>query len=139
GIKIKRAIVLAKSLLWEPGKIFIPKSVVVVRRVGSEVVKEEELISVYSYVVLYALTLVIISVLLHLSLLSSGLTNFSYIDSLFETASALSCVGLSSGITSSSAPVVTKALLMVAMYLGRIEFLPLYTLVGLYYISKITL
>ncbi|MEM4867067.1 MAG: potassium transporter TrkG, partial [Sulfolobales archaeon] len=139
GIKIKRAIVLAKSLLWEPGKIFIPKSVVVVRRIGGEVVKEEELISVYSYVALYALILVIISILLHLSLLSSGFTNFSYIDSLFETASALSCVGLSSGITSSSAPAVTKALLMVAMYLGRIEFLPLYTLIGLYYVSKITL
>ncbi|MEM2308174.1 MAG: potassium transporter TrkG, partial [Sulfolobales archaeon] len=76
---------------------------------------------------------------LHLSLLSSGITSFSYIDSLFETASALSCVGLSSGIASSSAPVITKVLLMVAMYLGRIEFLPLYTLVGIYYISKITL
>jgi len=139
GIKIKRAIVLAKSLLWESGKVFIPKSVVVVRRVGGEVIKEEELISTYSFVALYLLTLAAISVVLHLSLLSSGITSFSYIDSLFETASALSCVGLSSGIASSSAPVITKVLLMVAMYLGRIEFLPLYTLVGIYYISKITL
>ncbi|MEM2752808.1 MAG: potassium transporter TrkG [Sulfolobales archaeon] len=139
GIKIKRAIVLAKSLLWESGKVFIPKSVVVVRRVGGEVIKEEELISTYSFVALYLLTLAAISVVLHLSLLSSGITSFSYIDSLFETASALSCVGLSSGIASSSAPAITKVLLMVAMYLGRIEFLPLYTLVGIYYISKITL
>ncbi|MEM4985750.1 MAG: potassium transporter TrkG, partial [Sulfolobales archaeon] len=104
GIKIKRAIVLAKSLLWESGKVFIPKSVVVVRRVGGEVIREEELISTYSYVALYLLTLAAISVVLHLSLLSSGITSFSYIDSLFETASALSCVGLSSGIASSSAP-----------------------------------
>ncbi|MEM2079887.1 MAG: potassium transporter TrkG [Nitrososphaerota archaeon] len=139
GIKIKRAIVLTKSLLWESGKVFIPKSVVVVRRVGGEVIREEELISTYSYVALYLLTLAAISVVLHLSLLSSGITSFSYIDSLFETASALSCVGLSSGIASSSAPAITKVLLMVAMYLGRIEFLPLYTLVGIYYISKITL
>jgi len=28
---------------------------------------------------------------------------------------------------------------MVAMYLGRIEFLPLYIVVGAYYIEKVTL
>lgn len=139
GIKIKRAVIASKSILWEVGRIFIPRSVVIVRRVGGEVIKDEELISIYSYIVLYMLTLVSISTALHLVLLSSSSTGFSYIDSLFETASALSCVGLSAGITSSAAPTLAKVLLMVAMYLGRIEFLPLYTLIGIYYISKITL
>lgn len=139
GIKIKRAAIAVKSVLWELGRVFIPKSVVMVRRVGGEVVKDEEITSIYSYIVLYALTLMAVSVALHISLLSSGITSYSYIDSLLETASALSCVGLSTGIAGPTAPAVSKALLISAMYLGRIEFLPLYTLVGMYYISKITL
>lgn len=139
GIKIKRAVIVVKSALWELGRVFIPRSVVMVRRIGGEVIRDEEMMSTYSYVILYVLTLVVISITLHLSLISSGFTNFNYIDSLFETASALSCVGLSSGITSPAAPALTKMLLIVAMYLGRIEFLPLYTLVGMYYVSKIML
>ncbi len=139
GIKIKRTVVVVRAMLWELGKIFIPKPAVVVRRVGGEVIRDEELVSVFSYASLYVFTLVSASVLLHLSLISSGLSGYSYVDSLFETASALSCVGLSAGITSSATPAAAKALLMVIMYLGRIEFLPLYVLVGEYYRKKITL
>ncbi|MDW8011060.1 MAG: potassium transporter TrkG, partial [Sulfolobales archaeon] len=139
GIKIKRAIVTAKLVFWETSKTFIPKSVVVVRKVGGEVIRDEDVSSIYSFVALYGLTLVATSIALHLSLLTSGIASYSYVDSLLETSSALSCVGLSSGIASSSAPALTKAILMIAMYLGRIEFLPLYTIIGAYYMSKITL
>ncbi len=139
GIKIKRAAIMVRSVLWEMGRVLIPKPAVVVRRVGGEVIRDEELVAVLSYVSLYALTLVSVSVLLHLSLISSGLAGYSYVDSLFEAASALSCVGLSTGITSSATPAVAKALLMASMYLGRIEFLPLYVLVGEYYKRKVTL
>ncbi|MCX8184345.1 MAG: potassium transporter TrkG [Sulfolobales archaeon] len=139
GMKIKRVVVAVKSVLWETGKTFVPKSVVLVRRVGSEVVRDEEIASIHSYIALYGLTLIVTSIALHISLLSSGITSYSYMDSLLEVSSALSCVGLSSGITSSSAPILAKAILMVTMYLGRIEFLPLYTLIGIYYINKITL
>jgi len=139
GIKMKRTIIAVKAIFWDIGRIFVPRSAVIARKVGDEVIKEEEIASVYSYIFLYMLTLVVLSLCMYISLLASGLSQYNYIDALFETASALSCVGLSVGITTSSAPVLVKVLLMVAMYLGRIEFLPLYIVVGAYYIEKVTL
>ena len=43
-------------------------------------------------------------------------------DSLFETASALSTVGISVGITTPDAPAVVLWVEMAAMVLGRLEF-----------------
>jgi trk system potassium uptake protein TrkH len=44
-------------------------------------------------------------------------------DSLFEFASALSTVGISVGITSASAPAGVLWVEMIAMFLGRLEFI----------------
>ncbi len=139
GIKIKRVVIAVKVIFWGIGRVFVPRSVVIVRRLGDEVIKEDEVISVCSYIFLYMTTLILLSIGIYISLLASGIGHYSYIDALFETASALSCVGLSTGITTSSTPILTKTLLMTAMYLGRIEFLPLYIVVGTYYTKKMTL
>lgn len=51
-------------------------------------------------------------------------------DSAFEAASVTGNVGLSIGITAPSLPVVMKVYYIVAMYLGRLEFLSVFALVG---------
>ncbi len=137
GIKIRRLIIALKNVVWEMAEPSIPRSVVLIKKVGGDVVRDEEVRSAYTYVFLYLVTLAIASVALHIALVSSGVAGFSYLDSLFETASALSCVGLSVGITP-IAPASAKVILMVCMYLGRIEFLPLYATIGAYYVSKLT-
>lgn len=137
GIKIRRLAIALKNLVWEMVEPSVPRCVVLVKRVGGDVVRDDEVRSAYTYIFLYLTTLAVASVALHLTLVGSGVAGFSYLDSLFETASALSCVGLSVGITA-TAPAPAKVILMVCMYLGRIEFLPLYAAVGAYYVSKLT-
>ncbi len=50
---------------------------------------------------------------------------FSVVDSLFETTSAISGTGLSSGITNLSTPLELKWVMVFLMILGRIEVIPL--------------
>ena len=55
---------------------------------------------------------------------------YSLSDSAFESASITGNVGLSIGITSATMPVVMKIYYIVAMYLGRLEFLSVFALIG---------
>lgn len=136
GIKIRRIVIALKVIVWDIQRVVMPKNIIVVRRLGREVIDEASVDSTMSYIMLYAITLLLLSVGLHLMLITSNLTNYSFLDSVFEATSALSCVGLSVGITSASLPPTAKIILITAMYLGRLEFLPLYLSIGLYYMKK---
>jgi trk system potassium uptake protein TrkH len=63
-------------------------------------------------------TVLVVSTLL----LAAG--GFAPMDSLFEATSALGTVGLSTGITSAAMPAWAKLLLIVDMWAGRLEILP---------------
>ena len=55
---------------------------------------------------------------------------FSFLDSAFESASVTGNVGLSIGVTTPSMPAVMKIYYIIAMYLGRLEFLSVFALIG---------
>ena len=130
GLKIKRVALAIKNVVWEAASYFTPPTMMLRRRLGREPVDDAYMRSVYNFMFVYITTLTIISV-------AVSMLGYRFIDSLFEVASALSCVGLSVGITSMSAPLAVKLLLIAAMYLGRIEFLPLYMAVGRLYVRKL--
>ncbi|RLG75955.1 MAG: hypothetical protein DRO12_04900 [Thermoprotei archaeon] len=130
GLKIKRVAIALKNVAWEAASYFIPPTMMLRRRLGREPVDDAYIRSVYNFIFVYITTLGTISI-------SISVLGYSFIDSLFETASALSCVGLSVGVTSMKAPLAVKLLLITAMYLGRIEFLPLYIAVGRLYARKL--
>ena len=136
GIKTRRILIGVKTIAWDIQRSVLPKGSVIVKRLGREVLDEDSIESTQSYIILYMITLLVLSVAAHIVLKVYGFTQFTYIDTLFEVSSALSCVGLSVGITSATAPLAVKVLLMLAMYLGRLEFLPVYLLIGYYYIEK---
>ncbi|ADM27284.1 cation transporter [Ignisphaera aggregans DSM 17230] len=133
GIKIKRFIIALKSISWELLRPFIPEETIVVKRLGREVLDESEVSMVLSFIFLYFITAIILSSTLYITLIINNIYMYSYIDCLFETISAQSAVGLSIGITNISAPIASKMVLIIAMYLGRLEFLPIYLLIGSYY------
>ncbi len=139
GVKIRRAAIAFKALVWNCARTFAPPTMVMGFRVGRESLEEREVLAVLSFIMTYLLTLTILTLVVHVSLVISGFTGFSFVDALFETTSAMSCVGLSVGITSTSTPLATKVALMVAMYLGRLEFAPLYLAIGYSYVSKVSL
>ena len=55
---------------------------------------------------------------------------YSFADSAFESASVTGNVGLSIGVTTPSMPSSMKVYYIIAMYLGRLEFLSVFAMVG---------
>ena len=55
---------------------------------------------------------------------------YSLVDSAYEAASVTGNVGLSIGVTSVDTPALLKVYYIIAMYLGRLEFLSVFALIG---------
>ncbi|MPN12281.1 hypothetical protein SDC9_159597 [bioreactor metagenome] len=55
---------------------------------------------------------------------------YPMLDSAFESASVTGNVGLSIGITSITMPNPLKVYYIIAMYLGRLEFMAVFALIG---------
>jgi trk system potassium uptake protein TrkH len=118
GIKIFRAVVLLKMVHLGLLRLFLPREVVTPLKVGKEVIEQEELNQISTFIFLY-FVIVILSMLVFL-LMGVGMS-----DALFEVSSALGTVGLSSGVTSASMPAILKIVLCADMLLGRIDVVPL--------------
>ncbi len=124
GIKVYRFIVALKNLFWAAANIAVKAPVSIRKRVGLENVGDEAILGVLSFIVLYFFTD------LFLSIAFSWASGAKFIDSLFEVTSALGCVGLSVGVVNHALSIWGKALIILGMYLGRLEFIQLYILLG---------
>jgi trk system potassium uptake protein TrkH len=58
------------------------------------------------------------------------LYGYDFVQSAFEGVSAASNTGLSCGVTSPLMPAVMKVLYILAMWLGRLEFMSVFALAG---------
>ncbi|MEM3141697.1 MAG: potassium transporter TrkG, partial [Zestosphaera sp.] len=123
GIKTLRLIMLLKKLNIYTEKIVLPPSVVKRVVIQGQSVSDDEVSISFMLIVLYAVFAFVIS-----SLITLFSSEYLFIDTLFETVSALSCVGLSVEVITPTAPPAAKILLILAMYVGRLEFTPLLVL-----------
>ncbi len=123
GVKQYRIYLLGKSLFWNIRDHFLPKSAVVknyVWRGGNKFyVDDRHIRQVANFVFLYLVTFVV-GVLIFLA------AGYSLGESLFEFASALGTVGLSTGITNADTPHLILWTEMFGMFLGRLEFLVIF-------------
>ena len=78
-----------------------------------------------------ALIIICYMVLFGIGTLLGTFCGYSLADSAFEASSVTGNVGLSIGITSASMPAVMKIYYIFAMYLGRLEFLSVFALIGM--------
>jgi trk system potassium uptake protein TrkH len=125
GIKWLRIGILAKGMWWEIKSLLLPKSAVISRKVHhiQDIKVDKDLLRltglfVFSYIFVYIISIII--VLFYYS-------NVSQV--LFEVASALSNVGLGSGLITSSSPVVVKLVFIADMWIGRLEIWPILFLI----------
>ncbi len=126
GIKQMRIYILYRSLLWEIQQMLMPDRLVSEpkiwqtnnRRFLDDAQVRQTALFVFLYLVTYGV----------ICLIMAG-HGYSLEESLFETASAMSTVGLSVGVTAPDAPSTLLWTEIVAMFLGRLEFLTV--LVGL--------
>ncbi len=122
GIKISRAVIFLKTIYWKIKKLALPENAVVVRKYEGKTLQSKFVEDILLFILLY-LSLVIIGALV-LSMSGYGLT-----ESVFEVISAQSNAGMSL-ITNASMPWVAKAMLIINMIVGRLEIIPLLTVIG---------
>jgi trk system potassium uptake protein TrkH len=124
GIKQFRVYLFWKLLIWEVKRSLMPRTSVMERPLweGNRriFVDDARVRQVGVFVFLYLMTYVLGTMVL----CASG---YTLQDSLFEFASAIGTVGLSIGVTSPDMPNVALWAETCAMFLGRLEFLVVFT------------
>ena len=126
AIKMLRLGVMFKALVQDIKRIILPEKAVVVQKfhhikevfVVDKQVRSAFLITV-AYLILYAFGAMV-----------GMYYGYPFLDSLFESTSAAANVGLSCGITSVAMPSVLKLTYIFQMWIGRLEFISVFTLVG---------
>ena len=122
AVKIIRVITVLKGVYWEIMRILAPEGSVMPRKISGKSVSDTEIREAGSYISLYF-------VLLFFTWSVLVVYGYDPLNSLFEAASAQGNVGLSMGITSFNLPVVPKMALILSMWLGRLEIIPVIVLI----------
>lgn len=126
GIKGIRVGIIYKSFVGEIRRLVAPESAVVREKyhhvrdnwLDDGVVRGAMAITI-AYVALYFLTGLV-----------GSLYGYDFVQALFEGVSAGSNTGLSCGVTDPTMPVVMKIMLFAAMWMGRLEFMSVFALIG---------
>lgn len=121
GLKILRALILFKTVRWFLLKHFLPAETRIAVEVGGSVVGHRQLREVMS-------VLLLLLVLTTSGTIAFTLSGYPFIDSWFDTVSATSTVGLSAGIVSPALEAWQKLVVIVLMWAGRLEVVPLLVL-----------
>lgn len=115
GIKLIRFTLMYESLKWTIQQSLLPKGAVIKRKVGNYVFTIEDLLEVTSFTMTYLAFLLLGALYVMIRVKTS------LVDAFFEVASAQGNVGLSVGITSPALPSDVKILLVLLMWIGRLE------------------
>jgi trk system potassium uptake protein TrkH len=124
GIKIIRAYTVARGIVWQFSRVFLPKNAVITARIGDRTLDRASMEREFSEAAI--VSLLWLGVLATTSVVLVNLTGpeFGYADALFEVASAQGNVGLSSGITGPTMSPLAEAMFTLNMWVGRLEIIP---------------
>jgi trk system potassium uptake protein TrkH len=127
GIKLFRAILLAKGMGWRLKKALSPPRRVLAYRLGKKILsKDEALEEVNEAAVISFLWMILLFVGIIVIASTMKVSNIG--DALFEVCSAQGNVGLSVGLTSADMPPIAKLMLIFNMWIGRLEIIPVVVL-----------
>jgi trk system potassium uptake protein TrkH len=127
GIKWLRLGVLLKGISWQVKSFILPGKAVMAKKIHhvTELKVTDDVLRitgafVFTYLVIYIISIVI--VLIYYNDISRVI---------FEVASALSNVGLSSGIITPDSPVLVKLVFIIDFWVGRLEIWPVLLLIAI--------
>jgi trk system potassium uptake protein TrkH len=123
GVKLSRIRIALLSLATYIKRSLAPPGAVILLKVEGKKVDESIVEPILSFIVLYSA----IIVAGWFVLLAYG---YAPLDALFEVVSAQSTVGLSTGITSPTMPLLAKISLTIAMWMGRLELIPVLLMIA---------
>jgi trk system potassium uptake protein TrkH len=130
GLKLIRVITLVKGTVWQIRGVFLPDSAVRYLRIGNRRLDEGQVQREYTeatVVLVLWLSVLAIGIAVLLTVLPSEYP-LEYV--VFDVMSAQSNVGLDSGITGPEMPAVAKGMLILNMWVGRLEIIPIAVLLG---------
>jgi len=131
AIKMLRVGLIFKILSQDLKKIILPEKAIVVQKfhhLKDIFLEDKQARSVLLITLLYLL-------LYFMGALIGTWFGYPFLDSLFESTSAAANVGLSCGITSVSMPAALKLTYIFQMWAGRLEFMAVFTLLGVFVAS----
>jgi len=120
GLRQVRVALIGKSIWWHIKKTLLPSTVVFPRsyhHIVKKTVTDSRMTDIYVFVSVYLLMLLISTIVI----MSYG---YDLTLSFFESSSALTSAGMSFGVTSLTAAAGVKIMLIINMWLGRIEIIP---------------
>jgi len=130
GLKLIRVITLVRGTVWQIRNIFYPPDAIRYLQIGERRLSEAQANREYTeatVVFVLWITFLAIGVAVLLRVLSPA-HPLEYV--VFDVMSAQSNVGLDSGITGPTMPDAAKAMLIVNMWVGRLEIIPVAVLLG---------
>ena len=123
GIKLFRIILLAKGTGWKIRHIFLPpKGTIRYKLGGKPLGRDEALEEITEASILSFLWMILLFIGIMVILYT---THASLENAIFEVCSAQGNVGLSTGITSAGMNPVAKFMLIINMWIGRLEIIPI--------------
>ncbi|PSP94790.1 potassium transporter Trk [Halobacteriales archaeon QS_4_62_28] len=130
GLKLIRVITLVKGTVWQIQEVFRPDTAISYLQIGDRSLSEEQAQREYTeatVVFVLWITFLAVGVAVLLRVLSPA-HPLEYV--IFDVMSAQSNVGLDSGITGPTMPDTAKAMLIINMWVGRLEIIPIAVLLG---------
>jgi trk system potassium uptake protein TrkH len=124
GIKLVRGYTIARGIIWQFSRVFLPKNAVVTARIGDRRLDREAMEREFSEAAIVTLLWLLVLVTGSIVLVNVAGPDFGYADALFEVASAQGNVGLSSGITGPTMSRLAEAMFVLNMWVGRLEIIP---------------
>ncbi|MFP4142926.1 MAG: TrkH family potassium uptake protein [Thermoplasmata archaeon] len=121
GLKAYRVGLMIKNIFWMTRDMVIPDSMIKKKRykhIRNRFANDETLQFTLTFINIYF-------IILFLSFLAFTILGYPIMESFYEVTSAIGTVGLSSGLTSVGLESSLKIILIINMWLGRIEILPM--------------
>ncbi len=124
GIKIDRFILFIKSIFWKIKSIVLPDIANFSQKYKSSLISNRDVRNIYFFILIYLLFIIIGTTVLCYN-------NFGVVESFFEVTAAQSNVGISTGITNVNLPLTAKIMLILNMWVGRLEIIPILGMLGM--------
>ena len=123
GIKLDRLVIIFKAIVWRFRRIALLPHEMMRYKLYGELLTEAEASRRVDAAAVLAILWLSVSVIGVFILQYLKLPNYELVDVIFEVASAMSGVGLSTGITHPDLPWLGKLTLMALMWIGRLEII----------------
>ena len=136
ALKMIRVVIIIYAVAWVVKKFLYSRKAVIPFKIGRTTYPVEEIRTATLYSILYIIVLCLGAMVFMATEAPEGFygpdgpETYTAADSLFEVASAEGNVGLSTGITNASMAGHLKVVLIIEMWVGRLEIFPVLTLLA---------